>query len=166
MAVWNNPPVAGAEKRATGLLNEFKTFILRGNVVDLAVGIIIGASFSSLVQALVKDIITPLIPTPSTSGLSTFAPTIPVLGTKLLVGDFINTIISFLILALVVFFFVVKPVNALTALAKPKETSAAPTTRECPFCLSDVPIKATRCAYCTSQLPPAEVPVPTSTAKA
>lgn len=160
MAVWNNPTVVGTEKRATGLLNEFKTFILRGNVVDLAVGIMIGAAFSTVVQALVKDIITPLIPAPSTSGLSSFAPVIPGIGTKLLVGDFINAIIAFLILALVIFFFVVKPVNALTARLKPKEAPGAPTTRDCLFCLSTVPIKATRCAYCTSQLPPAEIPAP------
>jgi len=138
-------------------VDEFKTFILRGNVVDLAVGIVIGAAFSGLVQALVKDIITPLIPAHSKTGLSGFAPTIPVIGTQLLIGDFINTIISFLILALVIFFFVVKPVNTLMARYKPKDAGPA-TTRECPFCLSTVPIKATRCAYCTSQLPPAEEP--------
>ena len=138
-------------------VDEFKTFILRGNVVDLAVGIVIGAAFSGLVQALVKDIITPLIPAHSKTGLSGFAPTIPVIGTQLLIGDFINTIISFFILALVIFFFVVKPVNALMARYKPKDAGPT-TTRECPFCLSTVPIKATRCAYCTSQLPPAEEP--------
>ena len=138
-------------------VDEFKTFILRGNVVDLAVGIVIGAAFSGLVQALVKDIITPLIPAHGKSGLSGFAPTIPVTGTQLFIGDFINTLISFLILALVIFFFVVKPVNALMARYKPKDAGPT-TTRECPFCLSTVPIKATRCAYCTSQLPPAEEP--------
>ncbi len=158
MTVRNNPTVSGAGKRAVGVLDEFKTFILRGNVVDLAVGIMIGAAFSGVVQALVKDIITPLIPAPSTSGLSSFAPVIPGIGTKLLVGDFINAIISFLILALVVFFFVVKPVNALTARFKPKETPGAPTTRECPFCLSTISLKATRCAYCTSEVQAAKEP--------
>ena len=160
MAVWNKPTVTGAEKRAASLLNEFKTFILRGNVVDLAVGIMIGAAFGTVVQSLVKDLITPLIPAPSTSGLSSFAPVIPGIGTKLLIGDFINAIISFLILAVVIFFFVVKPVNALTARLKPKEAPGTPTTRDCPFCLSIVPIKATRCAYCTSQLPPPETSAP------
>ena len=160
MAVWKNPNVAGVEKRATGILNEFKTFILRGNVVDLAVGIMIGAAFSGVVQALVKDIITPLVPAPSTSGLSSFAPVIPGIGTKLLIGDFINALISFLILALVIFFFVVKPVNALVERFKSKETPGAPTTRECPFCLSSIPIKATRCAYCTAQIPAVEAPAP------
>ncbi len=164
MAVWNNPTISGAGKRAGGLLNEFKTFILRGNVVDLAVGIMIGAAFSNVVQALVKDLITPLVPAPGTSGLSSFAPVIPGLGTKFLVGDFINAVISFLILALVIFFFVVKPVNALTARMKPKEAPGAPTTRECPFCLSTIPIQATRCAYCTSQVPPTEQAVPAKSA--
>jgi len=140
-----------------GIVEEFKAFILRGNVVDLAVGIVIGAAFGGLVQALVKDIITPLIPAHSKSGLSGFTLQIPVTGTQLFIGDFINTLISFLILALVIFFFVVKPVNALMARYKPKDAGPA-TTRECPFCLSTVPIKATRCAYCTSQLPPAEEP--------
>jgi len=138
-----------------GIVDEFKTFILRGNVVDLAVGIVIGAAFGGVVQALVKDIITPLIPAHSKSGLSGYTLQIPVIGTQLFVGDFINSIISFLILALVIFFFVVKPVNALMARYKPKNAGPA-TTRECPFCLSTVPIKATRCAYCTSQLPPTE----------
>ena len=138
-----------------GIVDEFKTFILRGNVVDLAVGIVIGAAFSGVVQALVKDIITPLIPAHSNSGLSGYTLHIPVIGTQLFVGEFINSIISFLILALVIFFFVVKPVNALMARYKPKNGGPA-TTRECPFCLSTVPIKATRCAYCTSQLPPVE----------
>lgn len=160
MIVRNNPAVSGAGKRALGVLDEFKTFILRGNVVDLAVGIMIGAAFSGVVQALVKDLITPLIPAPSTSGLSSFAPVIPGIGTKLLVGDFLNAMISFLILALVVFFFVVKPVNALVARFKPKETPGAPTTRECPFCLSTIPLKATRCAYCTAQISPVEEPAP------
>jgi large conductance mechanosensitive channel len=157
MNILDNPTVSGAGKRAMGTLNDFKTFILRGNVVDLAVGIVIGAAFNSVVQAFVKDIITPLIPAPSSSGLSNFTPTIPVIGTKFLVGDFINTIISFLILALVIFFFVVKPVNTMMARYKPKEAGPA-ITRECPFCLSTIPIKATRCAYCTSQVPAVEVP--------
>ena len=132
-----------------GFVNEFKKFILRGNVVDLAVGIVIGAAFTGVVSSFVKDIITPLIPTGGNSTLSTFH------AGPFLIGDFINAILSFLIIALVVFFLVVKPVNALTARLSPKKATS-PTTRECPFCLSTVPLKATRCAYCTAQLPPAE----------
>ena len=149
-----NSTLSGVGKGATGLAKEFKDFILRGNVVDLAVGIVIGAAFSGVVQSLVKDLITPLIPAGNT-GLSNFS--VPsIIGGKLLVGDFINAIISFLIVALVIFFFVVKPVNALLALAKPKAQPAepaAPTTRDCPYCLSSIPIKATRCAFCTAEVP-------------
>ncbi|MDQ2886463.1 MAG: large conductance mechanosensitive channel protein MscL [Chloroflexota bacterium] len=140
-----------------GTMGDFEKFILRGNVVDLAVGIMIGAAFNTVVQAFVKDIVTPLIPV---SGQ--FADwTIPIYaGHKLLVGDVINTIISFLIIAAVIYFFVVKPINALqdgyTRLHPKKEEAS--TTRECPFCLSNVPLRATRCAYCTAQLPPADAP--------
>jgi|SRR5579863_8397581 len=155
MSVLNNPTLAGAGKRAGGVLNEFKEFILRGNVVDLAVGIVIGAAFSGVVNDLVKDLITPLIGIFGSFSFPDLFFTIN--GSKFLIGEFINAVISFVILALVIFFFVVKPVNALIARTKPKETPAAPTTRECPFCLSTIPIQATRCAYCTSQVPPAEV---------
>jgi len=142
----------GFGKRAGGTLSGFKTFILRGNVVDLAVGIMIGVAFSTVVNALVTDIITPLIPAGNTSlgGLSFKAYT----GKPVLIGTFIEAVISFLILAFVIYFFVVKPVNALMAHYKPKEVKAPPTTRDCPYCLSSVPLQATRCAYCTSPLPP------------
>jgi large conductance mechanosensitive channel len=163
MSSWNNPlnnpTVSNVGKRAKGTLNDFQQFILRGNVVDLAIGIIIGAAFSSVVTGLVNDIITPLIPTTKNSSLATWSYPIGYSGSKLLVGPFIQTIITFLILALVIFFFVVKPVNALMNLHKSKEP-AAPTTRDCPFCLSSVPIQATRCAYCTSQLPSVVPPPP------
>jgi large conductance mechanosensitive channel len=132
-------------------LTEFKAFILRGNVVDLAVGIVIGAAFGTLVTAFVTDIITPLIAAagsqPKFSGIS-----IPLGKSSLLIGDFINAVVAFVILAAVVFFFVVKPVNLLMARRK-TELPADPTTRDCPYCLSSVPMKATRCAFCTSELP-------------
>lgn len=153
MAVWNNETVHNVGSSAKGTLGDFQKFILRGNVVDLAVGIMIGAAFSGVVNALVGDVITPLIPIGNT-GLSGWAFKVP-WGGMVHIGTFINTIISFLILALVIFFFVVKPVNALMALHKPK-AAEAPTTRECPYCLSTIPLHATRCAYCTAQLPPAE----------
>ena len=155
METWNNVTSSGVGKRALGTLNDFKTFILRGNVVDLAVGIVIGAAFTGVVNAFVTDFINPLIPT-SNNGLAGWKINIPY-SNGLLLGAFINSVISFLIVALIVYFLVVKPVNALTARFKPKDAGPA-TTRECPFCLSTVPIKATRCAYCTSQLPPAEQP--------
>ncbi len=158
MAFWNNPTVSGAEKRAGGLLKEFREFILRGNVVDLAVGIVIGAAFTTVVSGFVNDIINPLIPT-SPSGLAGLVIHLPY-SKGIAIGAFINAVISFLIVALIVYFFVVKPVNALMERFKPKETPAAPTTRECPYCLSNIPIQATRCAYCTSPLPPAQAPAP------
>lgn len=139
---------------AKDTLSGFKTFILRGNVVDLAIGIVIGAAFTSVVQAMVKDIVTPLIPTGTKNGLSDWSPTIPHTYITLHIGDFINAVISFLIVAFILYFFVVRPVGALLAYYKPKEVEAPPTTRECPYCLQDIPLLATRCAYCTSPVPP------------
>ena len=130
---------------------DFRDFILRGNVVDLAVGIIIGAAFGAVVTGLVADIITPLIPVSKNNSLSSIAFTVGYSGGVIKLGDFINTIIAFLVIALVVFFLVVRPVNALMNRHK-TETPVDPTTRDCPFCLSSIPIKATRCAFCTSEL--------------
>jgi large conductance mechanosensitive channel len=137
-------------------LGGFRKFILRGNVVDIAVGIVIGVAFTAVVTALVKDLITPLIGFFGSIDFSKLQFTIG--KSTLLVGDFINAVISFLILAFVVYFFVIRPVNALTDRFKPNEVPKTPTSRECPFCLSTVPLKSTRCAFCTAQLPPAEVP--------
>lgn len=134
---------------------EFKEFILRGNVVDLAVGVVIGAAFAGIVDALVKDVITPLI------GIFVSDPKNPVNfdelnfaihGSKFLVGHFLNGILSFLLIAIVVFFFVVKPVNYLMSRRK-TETPVTATTRECPQCLSSIPLAATRCAFCTAEVP-------------
>ena len=134
-------------------LSDFKAFILRGSVVDLAVGIVIGAAFGTVVAALVKDLITPLIAAiggqPDFSSLR-----FTINKSTFLYGDFINAVVAFIILAAVVFFFVVRPVNALMARRK-TELPADPTTRDCPFCLSSVPLKATRCPFCTSELPKA-----------
>jgi large conductance mechanosensitive channel len=138
-----------------GQLGDFRKFILRGNVVDLAVGIVIGAAFTAVVTALVNDFIKPLI------GLVAGQPNT---GWKLgpfLIGDFIGNVINFLLVAAVVYFLVVKPVNGLTDRFTPHHDTA-PTTRECPFCLSTVPLGATRCAYCTAQLPPATTNTPMS----
>ena len=132
-----------------GQLGGFKKFILHGNVVDLAVGIVIGAAFTGVVQSLVKGIITPLIGI--FGGIPDFSAWfLTVNGSKFLIGDFINTVLSFLILAAVVYFFVVMPVNTLMDRYKP-ETEPTP-TKECPECLSKIPKLARRCAYCTAQL--------------
>lgn len=135
---------------AKDTLGGFKTFILRGNVVDLAIGIVIGAAFTSVVNAFVGDIITPLIPA-GKMDLSTLVISMPY-GKGLQLGAFINAVISFLIVAAVLYFFVVRPVAALLARYKPKEVEVAPATRDCPYCLQAIPLQATRCAYCTSPL--------------
>jgi len=153
MAMWNNPTVTGAEKRAGKVLGGFRAFILRGNVVDLAVGIVIGAAFTSVVQAFVAGIITPLIPVSKNQTLSSWTITI-YNGGKLATGAFLNAVLSFLIVATVIYFLVVLPVNSLMVRFKPKEVETPPATRDCPYCLSSVPLMATRCAYCTSPLPP------------
>ena len=151
MAMRNNPTVTGAEKRAGNLLSGFRAFILRGNVVDLAVGIVIGAAFTAVVNGLVNDIITPLIPV---SGSNFAEWTVKLPYGILKIGAFINAVITFLIVAFVIYFFVVRPVNTLMARFKPKEVETPPATRDCPYCLSSVPLMAIRCAYCTSPLPP------------
>lgn len=147
----------------------FKAFILRGNVVDLAIGIVIGAAFTSVINAMVSDVITPLIPTP-TGSLSDAYITIPwAHGHHLQYGALINAIISFLIVAFVLYFFIVRPVTALMARYKPKEVEAPPTTRDCPYCLQSIPLQATRCAYCTSPVPPVDQrgnPVPVQSGRA
>ncbi len=130
-------------------LGGFKQFILRGNVVDLAVGIMIGAAFNSVVSALVKDILTPLIAAiVARPDFSKFAFTVH--GAQFLYGDFINNLISFLITAIAVYFFVVLPINELNKKMGAKEPDAAPTTTQCPECLSTIPLGASRCAYCTA----------------
>jgi large conductance mechanosensitive channel len=130
--------------------SEFKQFVLRGNVIDLAVGIVIGAAFVAVVQAAVEDLITPLIAAifgqPDFSRL-----TFEIGGSVFKYGHFLNALISFVIVALVVFFFVVKPVNALMSLSQRRE-SPDPSTRKCPECRSEIPIDARRCAFCTSEV--------------
>jgi large conductance mechanosensitive channel len=128
----------------------FRKFILRGNVVDLAVAVVIGVAFTGVVQALVKDIITPIIGifggVPDFSSLS-FA----INSSRFLIGDFINAILSFLVIGLVVYYFVVMPVGRLLDRFVPAPAPPAP-TRECPECLSKIPVKARRCAFCTAVL--------------
>ncbi|HEY3454831.1 MAG TPA: large conductance mechanosensitive channel protein MscL [Bryobacteraceae bacterium] len=129
----------------------FRTFVLRGNVVDLAVGVVMGAAFGTVVSALVKDFLTPLIAAlvgkPDFSALG-----FEINGTKFPIGDFINALISFLLIAAAVYFFVVLPVNALIARVKRGEAPPDPTTKKCPECLSDIPIAARKCAFCTSAI--------------
>jgi large conductance mechanosensitive channel len=133
-------------------MNGFKQFMLRGNVLDLAVAVVMGAAFSAVVAALVKDLLTPLIA--AIVGAPDFsAVAVTVNGSKLLLGDFLNAVIAFVMVGAAVYFFVVLPVNKLTARLRRGEAPPDPTTKKCPECLSEVAIAARRCAYCTSALP-------------
>jgi large conductance mechanosensitive channel len=132
------------------LLSEFKAFLLRGNLVDLAVAIVIGIAFGALVNALVKDIITPIIA--AIFGSHDFSNlTFTIHGSLFFYGDFINALITFATVAAAIFFFVVKPVNALMARYR-TEPPPDPTIKKCPECLSDIPAAARRCMYCTSEV--------------
>jgi large conductance mechanosensitive channel len=126
----------------------FREFVVRGNVIDLAVAVVIGAAFGAVIAAFVKDLITPLIAAvvgkPDFSALG-----ITINGSRLLIGDFLNAVISFVLVAAAIYFFVVTPMNALNARRKRGED---PTTKKCPECLSEVPVAARRCAFCTSPL--------------
>jgi large conductance mechanosensitive channel len=129
----------------------FKQFILRGNVLDLAVAVVMGGAFGAVVTAMVKDLLTPLIA--AIAGSPDFSSiAIDVRGSKLLVGDFLNAVISFLMVAAAVYFVIVLPVNSLMARLNRGEAPPDPTTKKCPECMSEVPIAARRCAFCTSAL--------------
>ena len=131
------------------MIEEFKKFILRGNVVDLAVGVVMGAAFGSVVTALVKDIITPIVSIPGKVNFPNLS--VKIGGGEIQYGDFLNTVISFLLIAVSVFLFIVRPVNWLMERRK-TETPVEPVTRECPQCLSSIPVAAKRCAFCTSEV--------------
>jgi large conductance mechanosensitive channel len=134
------------------MLKEFREFIMRGNVIDLAVAVVIGAAFGAVVTALVEDFITPLIAAiggqPDFSGLK-----FTINDSQFLYGHFINALISFLIIAAVIFFFVVKPMNVLMERVRRAETTPDPTTGVCQFCKTEIPMEATRCPNCTSENP-------------
>jgi large conductance mechanosensitive channel len=139
-------------------MKDFKEFLLRGNLVEMAVGIVIGLAFTAVVAALISDLITPLIAAiigkPDFSGL-----TFTVNKSHFLYGSFINALITFVVIAAVVFFLVVKPVNALMRRRK-TEPRVDETTKTCPYCLSDIPAAASRCAFCTQEVGPAPLGAP------
>jgi large conductance mechanosensitive channel len=130
------------------MLKGFKQFILRGNVVDMAVGVVIGAAFAAVVTAFTKDLLTPLIAAivgkPDFSAIK-----FTINGSLFAIGDFINAAISFLLVAAAVYFFVVTPVNLLISKMRKAPAPADPTTKKCPECLSEIPIDARRCAHCS-----------------
>jgi large conductance mechanosensitive channel len=136
------------------MLREFRAFVLRGNMVDLAVAVVIGTAFTAVVNALVADIITPLIA--AVGGKPDFSRlAFTINGSRFAYGDFLNALLTFLLVATVVFFLVVKPVNALMAALTPDESQPDAPTRPCPECLSQIPRAATRCASCTTEVEPA-----------
>jgi large conductance mechanosensitive channel len=141
--VRKSPPKLGGQP-----MSGFKEFLLRGNVIDMAVGIVVGAAFGTVVSAFVKDLLTPFIAAvvrkPDFSNIA-----FTLNSTKFMIGDFINQLISFLIVAAAVYFAVVLPVNKLISRLRPPP---APTTKSCPECLSEIPIGAKRCAHCTATL--------------
>jgi len=133
------------------MLKDFRQFIMRGNVVDLAVAVVVGTAFNNVVQAIVRDLITPLIA--AIGGQRDFSKlTFSLHGSTFLYGDVINFVVSFVVIAAVVFFLVVQPINKLQARAKRNKAPEEPTDKKCPECLSTIPKGATRCAFCTAKL--------------
>jgi large conductance mechanosensitive channel len=136
------------------MLKGFKQFLLRGNVIDLAVAVVIGGAFGKVVTALVNDLLMQLVA--AIAGKPDFsAIKFTINGGNFLIGDFINAVVGFVSVAAAVYFFVVVPVNAVMARARRGQAPPDPTTKQCPECLSTIPIQARRCAFCTSQVSPA-----------
>jgi len=133
------------------MLSGFKQFILRGNVIDMSVGVVVGAAFASLVSAFTADLLTPLIG--AVRGVPSFdAFKFTLHGSEFKLGNFINAAISFLLIAATVYFFVVTPVNLLVSRMRKAPAPADPTTKKCPECLSEIPLEARRCAHCGQPL--------------
>lgn len=132
------------------MVKDFKEFILRGNVVDLAVGVVIGLAFGAVVTSFTADLLTPLVSIPGKVSFASL--TLTVHHSVFYYGRFVNALIAFVIIAAAVFFFVVKPINALAARRAKGEDDE---TRDCPECLSEIPAGAHRCAFCTAQVAPA-----------
>jgi large conductance mechanosensitive channel len=139
------------------MLKGFRDFILRGNVIDLAVAVILGTAFNNIVAKLVADIINPLLA--ATVGKPDFSYiVVHVARGEVQLGDFFNAVISFLLVAAAVYFIIVLPMNSLMSRMKKPAPPAPPSTRPCPECLSDIPLAATRCAHCAQPVPPATAP--------
>ncbi len=131
-------------------LNEFKEFALRGNVLDLAIGVIIGGAFQTIINSLVKDVMSPIIGLVAKTDLSYLVLTLN--GVDIKYGAFLTAVINFVIMVFVIF-LLVKGINTLASLGRRKEEEEAPTTKKCPFCQSEISIKATKCPHCTSDIP-------------
>jgi large conductance mechanosensitive channel len=137
------------------MLKEFRDFVLRGNVVDLAVAVVIGAAFGAVVTSMVENLVTPLIA--AIGGEPDFgALAFTINGSRFGYGEFFNAVLSFLIIAAVIFFLVIRPLNALMARLMPEKPVDQP-TRECPECMSSIPVRARRCSFCTAEVGPAPI---------
>ena len=133
------------------MLKDFKKFILRGNVVDLSVAVVVGAAFTGVVNAFVGDLVTPLIA--AIGGQPDFGDlAFTINNSRFMYGNFLNVLISFLLVASVVFFFVIQPINKFVELSNKRKTPDDPTEKKCPECLSEIPKAAKRCKFCTAQL--------------
>ena len=141
----------GATKKVGGFFGEFKTFALKGNVMSMAVGVIIGGAFSGLVTSLTTNIITPLLNCFGKMDGQVSKLAFKIKGQSLEFGIFLADVINFLIMAFIVF-LLVKGMNALSSIGAKKEEPATPTTKKCPYCKSEIPIEATKCAHCTSDV--------------
>lgn len=141
----------GATKKVGGFFGEFKTFALKGNVMSMAVGVLIGSAFSGLVTSLTTNIITPLLNCFGKMDGQVSKLALKLKGQSLEFGIFLADVINFLIMAFIVF-LLVKGMNALSNIGSKKEESAAPTTKKCPYCKSEIAIDATKCAHCTSDV--------------
>jgi len=133
-----------------GLFEEFRDFVMKGNVIDLAVAVVIGVAFNAVVTAFVADIITPLIGIAGHFDFSSWVYTVN--SSTFMIGLFVNALISFLTIAVVIFFFIIKPVSKMKERSEAKKKPTPATTKECPECLQQIPIKATRCMYCTTKV--------------
>lgn len=135
------------------MLKGFRDFVLRGNVVDLAVAVVIGTAFTALVKSLVADLITPLIAIPESGEAKSFSSLyFTVDGSRFAYGDFVNDVITFVLIAAVVYFLIVRPIESLAARRQRRQGDAAPETKDCPQCLTTIPFAARRCPACTSVL--------------
>lgn len=132
------------------MIKDFKAFILRGNVVDLAIAVIIGAAFGAVIESLVKDVLTPLVTIPGDTNFEDLV--LDIGGARIAYGNFLNEVVAFLAVAAAVFFVVVRPLNALAARRKSGVDEEVPTTKVCPWCLSEIPAAARCCASCTREV--------------
>jgi large conductance mechanosensitive channel len=151
-------PTPVSIKPVNSLWQEFKTFAFKGNMIDLAVGVVIGAAFGRVVSSLVDNIFMPLLAAAGAGGKGYESWSVTLHGSDVKYGLFIGAVINFLIIAAVIFLIIVKLLGTVTRRAAPAPAPSEPVLKECPFCLSQIPTRARKCSHCTADLPSAEVP--------